>query len=295
MTQFKPLLAATVKDFESLTFPLFASPKYDGIRALVRGGVLVSRNLKPIPNRRVSKNLQDPRYEGLDGELIFGPPTGNDVFQRTSSAVMSQDGPPDIHFYVFDRHDLPGHDFLMRQRTLWKTRALELGRIRFVPQVAIDNVAQLVRYEQDRLTEGYEGIMVRSPNGLYKYGRSTLRDGILAKVKRFTDGEARIYGYVERVHNSNEATTDNLGRTKRSSHKAGKVAMDTLGALMVEDIVTGVQFEVGTGFDDALRAAIWADTKGYAGKIIKYKSFQIGVKDKPRFPVFQGFRHEIDL
>ena len=50
---------------------------------------------------------------------------------------------------------------------------------------------------------------------------------------------------------------------------------------------------VGTGFDAADRAEFWE--QDMRGKIVKYKSFSIGVKDKPRFPSFLGLRSEIDL
>jgi DNA ligase-1 len=58
---------------------------------------------------------------------------------------------------------------------------------------------------------------------------------------------------------------------------------------------TGVEFEVGTGFDDGLRLAIWKNKDYYGKKIVKYKFFPTGSKDKPRFPVFLGFRDAIDI
>ena len=73
------------------------------------------------------------------------------------------------------------------------------------------------------------------------------------------------------------------------------VGKDTLGAVSVRDIVSGVEFEIGSGFDDAIRAEIWADKDNYIGKILRYKYFPVGSKDRPRFPVFQGFRDPIDL
>jgi DNA ligase-1 len=32
-----------------------------------------------------------------------------------------------------------------------------------------------------------------------------------------------------------------------------------------------------------------------AGKIAKYKHFEVGVKEAPRFPVFLGFRNPLDM
>jgi DNA ligase-1 len=148
-------------------------------------------------------------------------------------------------------------------------------------------------YETNHLLAGYEGVMGRSLHGTYKQGRSTLREGFLWKLKRFTDGEAKIVGFDEQLHNANEATKDELGRTKRSSHKANKIGKDTLGALKVVDCATGIDFDIGTGFDDNERAAIWADRAGWLGKTVKYKSLAIGVKERPRHPVYLGLRTDI--
>jgi DNA ligase-1 len=94
------------------------------------------------------------------------------------------------------------------------------------------------------------------------------------------------------MHNDNEKTVDALGRAKRSSHKANKHADGTLGALHVVDVRSGVHFDLRTGFDDSLRAEIWANRKRYLGKLVKYKYFPSGSKEKPRFPVFLGFRED---
>ncbi len=68
-----------------------------------------------------------------------------------------------------------------------------------------------------------------------------------------------------------------------------------MGSLKVRDVKTGVVFEIGTGFDQALRDLFWDRRGDYPGHIVKYKHFAGGSKDKPRFPVFLGFRDEGDM
>ncbi len=169
-------------------------------------------------------------------------------------------------------------------------------------QVAPKDADKLDAYEARQLEKGYEGLILRSPDSPYKYGRSTVKEGYLLKVKRFTDGEAEVIGFEERMHNGNEATTDELGRTKRSSHAEGKTGRGDLGAFLVRDLKSGVEFSVGTGFTDEQRKDIWLQiqnpvpgTPDILGSIIKYKSFLIGVKDAPRFPVFLAFRNPDDM
>ena len=91
----------------------------------------------------------------------------------------------------------------------------------------------------------------------------------------------------------NEKEVDERGYTKRSSHKDNKVASGVMGALVVKDLVTGVEFEIGTGFTAVDREALWLASP--VGKIVKYKFFPVGVKDKPRHPVFLGFRGVEDM
>ena len=57
--------------------------------------------------------------------------------------------------------------------------------------------------------------------------------------------------------------------------------------------MTGVEFEIGTGFTAAEREALWLAPP--IGKIVKYKFFPVGVKDRPRHPVFLGFREAEDM
>ena len=101
MIDFRPMLAATAPDMTKLKFPLYASPKLDVVRCVIRDGVAVSRSLKPIPNEHVQRALS-ALPDGLDGELIASSATGRNVFTARQSAVMRKAGQPDFTFHVFD-------------------------------------------------------------------------------------------------------------------------------------------------------------------------------------------------
>lgn len=290
----KPMLAAKIDDASKLTYPLLASPKLDGIRAIVYKGKLVSRNLKPIPNKFIQNALPWKQLEGIDGELIIGDPKAEDCFRKTTSGVMSEDGEPDFVFWLFDKYDCEKFDYryaLVKQ----VVKHMKSKRLKAVGHITVRNAEELAAYEEVALEEGYEGVMLRHPLGLYKQGRSTFKEGHLMKLKRFADSEAKIIRVDELEHNNNELTKDNLGRAKRSSHKAGKVGGGVMGALGVQDIKTGVKFDIGAGFKADERERLWKDRKTIIGHIIKYKYFPTGSKDKPRFPVFLGFRSKLDM
>lgn len=287
----KPMLASPAGPI--IPYPMLLSPKLDGIRCLIIDGVAVGRSLKPIPNKHAQRLFGRPELNGLDGELIVGSPTAKDVFQQTSSGVMSIEGEPEVMFHVFD-------DFMETggfQRRL-HTAHRRIKKQKFcepVPHDQILNEDQLAEWEQDYLAMGYEGVMLRHPDGPYKHGRSTAKEAWLLKVKRFEDGEARIIGFRALMHNANEAKRNELGYLERPSHKAGKVSKQTLGALIVKDLKTGVEFDIGTGFTADQRQLLWSVGDNLIGRIVKYKSQPTGVKEKPRFPVFLGFRDAVDM
>lgn len=293
----KPMLAAA-SNGEELTYPVLVSPKLDGVRAIIIDGVVMSRSLKPIPNKYVQSLFGNNRLNGFDGELIVGPPTAKDVFQKTQSSVMKHDGNPPAHFCVFDNfHD--SSMFNHRHKSLCaavKNLPRNISNnVSIVPHHMVNDVHELVKFESEFLKDGYEGLMVRSVDGPYKHGRSTVREGYLLKVKRFEDSEAVITGMSPLMHNNNEQIKNELGHSVRSSKKEGKVKTNMLGSLKVRDITTGVEFEIGTGFTEMDRIEFYATGKSMIGRVIKYKSQKVGVKDKPRFPVFLGFRNLIDL
>ncbi len=300
---FKPMLAGTCEDITKLTYPLIASPKLDGIRCTIQDGVVLSRNLKPIPSDLVQQMFGIEDLEGIDGELVYGDPTAEDCFNKTTSAVMRKDFPDlfvgeSLVLYVFDKlSELPCLNQMVFTDRLADAHQITCAtnQTLLVPHHIIQGHEELAEYEAHHLDLGYEGVMVRSQDGPYKHGRSTVNQGYLLKIKQFVDNEAEVIGYEEQMHNNNEATKDELGHTKRSHEKAGMVPTGVLGALRVRDVTTGVEFNVGSGFKAEERAALWADKESLIGKFITYKSFPIGVLNKPRFPVYKGFRDPIDF
>lgn len=300
----KPMLAAPVKDLTNLHYPVFTSPKYDGIRAIVLNGVVLSRSLKPIPNAWVQQLFGRKELNGLDGELIVGSSTAPDVFNATSSGVMSRTGTPDVRFFVFDSVLAPDNPFNERfqavRMQVAKYTERTNTRVWLVDHTICYDVSDVEQQEIFVLSEGYEGLMIRALHGPYKFGRSSLKEGYLLKLKRFEDGEAKILGMTELMHNANEVQVNALGENERSHKKAGMVGKGLMGSLLVEDLKTGVQFEIGTGFTATQRGWFWNYWKSGAGgvlkgTIIKYKFQAVGVKDKPRFPVYLGIRDRKDI
>lgn len=292
----RPLLACKVpKNLNDLPFPIYASVKLDGIRCIIKDGVAYSRTLKPIPNAYVQSILGRPEYDGLDGELIVGLPNMQNCMRVTTSGVMSVNGKPNFTYYVFDIWDRPTAIY---QEALELVNTAKHYRIIPVPQLLCWDAAQVETCELDSLNNGYEGLILRRPDAPYKFGRATIREGYLFKLKRFIQEEAIIIGYEPLQHNENEVEINALGYTQRSSAQGNKVDLFALGALIVRGTFNGdanVVFKIGTGFTMTEREALWQIRDQLKGKIVSYKFFPTGSKDRPRHPVFVSFRDPEDM
>jgi len=293
----QPLLASTAKekDFPNIKYPVIGTPKLDGIRCLIVNGKAVSRNFKEIPNKYVARILPTIAKEGMDGELVL---KGDKPFNEVSSAIMRFEGEPDFEYQVFDwvtsSPDEPYVNRIAKLKDCVKT--INNDKLKFVDTFDIGNERELQLAEAAVVELGYEGLMIRSPNGKYKFGRSSFKEGILLKIKRFEDSEAIITGFEEKRSNQNEAEINVFGYTERCSKKEGIVLVNTLGAIYVTDTKNAEwKFKLGTGFNDEMRKEIWTNREKYLGKVVKYKYQPSGGKDLPRFPVFLGFRHENDV
>lgn len=289
MKPFKPMLAVACEDVTTIKYPVLLSEKLDGCRASIHNGVVMSRSMKPIPSKTVQEKFGKAEYEGYDGEIVYGDINASDVFNKSTRACMSVDLPEDfgaeqVRFYVFDKIGSEGYS------DRYNSIVEDIGNgVLKLPQQLVTNAEDLTRITNEMLSHGAEGSMVRAIHGPYKQGRSTLKEGYLLKVKTFSDAECRVIGFEEKMHNANEATVGELGQTKRSSHKANMVPTGVLGSLQVVDVETGVEFNIGTGFTDEMRESIWKNRDSWMGKLVKYKSFKVGVVKLPRFPVFVEF------
>ena len=296
----RPLLACNAPaNLNSLPYPLLASVKLDGIRCIIKDGVAYSRTLKPIRNHYIQSLLGQPDLNGLDGELIVGDPNASDCMRKTNSGVMSFEGEPDFTYYVFDIWNRPGvqykEAYLALTGRMW---GINKPYVQPLSQRKCNNAAEVESHELSALDDGYEGLILRRPDGAYKYGRSTVKEGFLYKLKRYHQNEAVVIGVESLRHNDNEPETNALGYTQRSSAQVGKIDLPLLGTLVVYGKFgeySSVAFNIGTGFTMAEREALWQNRAELIGKTVTYKFFPTGSKDRPRHPTFIAFRDVEDM
>lgn len=297
MKQIKPLLSCEMP-LDKVNFPIYVSTKLDGIRALVIDGVVYSRSLKPIRNKHVQKLFGKPEYNGFDGELICGDIYAKDVFQKTTSGVMSEDGEPDVTYYVFDIFTHNTETYKERLYTLNDKLVLDqFPNIVATQQFYIQTKEELTELLSKEKVKGGEGLIGRNPNGKYKFGRSTPKEQLSVKFKFFVDSEFEIVAVHEQMENTNTLEKDELGYAKRSTAKEGMVGKDTFGSFTCVT-TDGKHFNVGTGvgLTQELRQSIWNNKENYIGKLAKVKYMDVGSKDGiPRLPILLGFRDKDDI
>lgn len=293
---FKPMLSCEVP-LDKLKFPMYCSTKLDGIRAIVVDGIVYSRSLKPIRNKYVQHLFGKEEYNGFDGELIVGDVYAKDVFQKTTSGVMSEEGTPDVKFYVFDDFSEP--EFTYKERLYNLTdRVIDKDHQRYVvllPQRYVESIEHVQKYLDRESTKGGEGLILRSIDGKYKYGRSTPKEQLSVKLKFFESEEFEVVGFTERMHNSNEQTRDNLGYAERSSSKEGMIPMSTLGSLVLKYNDTTFSCGVGVGLTEELRKFIWENKEKYLGSLASIRFMSVGMDKLPRIPTLVGFRDLEDI
>lgn len=311
----KPLLA-TKADYGKIQYPVLATPKLDGIRCLMVDGVAMSRSMKPIPNDYVRKQLEG--LHGLDGELMV-----NGDFNEVQSGIMKKSGEPDFTYHVFDSFTEEGGYKERIDNLLWSDD--NINCLVLMP-IVIHTEAKLDAYLEKCLADGYEGVMIRDPNGKYKHGRSTVKEGILLKIKKFFDDEAILVDVIEKMHNANDLDQDEFGYAKRRSCKENLVPCGTAGSLVLnwkkpkgalfispntalpeiirqkeeyhakpdyEDIEFRVGF--GPGITDAIKQDIWDRREELTGEITKFSYQELSKDGVPRFGKMLEFRHEDDL
>lgn len=296
-------MKATDAEQEKLWYPQIAMPKIDGVRSLNEDGQLYGRSLKQHANRYVTKTFSLPEFDGFDGEMAAASSTHPNLVSLTSSALSTVEGEPFIIWWLFDYidHNTISMPYLKRLEFL-ETIFQELTEhalfynLQLVPWKMVHNEAELLAAEKEWLEEGYEGVILRDPEGKHKQGTSTVKEGGFLRIKRFVVEEALIYGYEEAEANNNVAETNELGYTKRSSHKANKVGKGQIGNLLGIDLKTGILIKIGPGkLKHEERAHLFANPHEIVGHVAKYKHFPKGVKDKPRFPTFESKRALSDL
>lgn len=307
MRFWRPMLAGTypVEEIDQIPLPALVSIKRDGIRAQaarpigIKKTYLYSRKGILIPNNHIQKwaaNLAP----GLEGELMIWEDESSEKFaqyEKIESGVMSMGGKPDFVFLCFDYLRNVGDRWLPKKKRLANLQKYVDGlkdewasRLHVIKHELTRSHKDIEAWLDFEIDNGGEGLMVADPNGTYKFGRSTgsIHDRGLMKLKPWYDDEALAQEFSPLQKNGNALLRDEHGLAKRSSHKAGKTTLNTLGTIHAWSKRFG-HFDVGSGFTSLQRQQIWTNKKKHFFRPFTFKYRGITKDGKPRHPIFHRF------
>lgn len=224
---------------------LMGSVKLDGYRCLVRDGKLYSSGGLPILG---AEHIQSAihGFGDFDGEIMIP----NMEFNMSGGKIRSHSVTPDAKLFVFDCINAPNLPFNARYYQLlnigeeqgWSTSLAKPSTITVVRHRTFTNLVEMKQICGKALYAGYEGLVLKDPNGVYERKRSKA----WLKVKQVLDEDCPIIGFFE-----GEGKYENM-----------------LGGVIVRR-KNGYESKVGGGFSDTLRSYIWNHQREFLGKHIE--------------------------
>jgi len=319
-------------DFGDVVYPKFGSIKFDGVYSFVRDNKLLGRSLKPLKNKWITEQLSHPEFNGMVFETLNARMDGKDGLQLNRQDLYNNsnsctgtinkedwdvilvlfdyvkdctgeylENPYDVRMehlntlltqmdertYITEHVicGIPYHEYMIRGITVLIPMPYELNDAEEARQLYESIVA-----------EGHEGLILRCPMGIFKCGRATKKSQEMIRFKPSGDSEIIVTRMEEMMENQNEAKTNELGYTERSSHQENKVPLGMVGALIGLDINSGIEVKIGAGkLTHEQRKEVWENRGDYIGRLAKYKFMDSGQKDLPRHPRWVGWRELTDV
>jgi len=312
LSAFRPMLACTIKDLDALKFPLYVQPKIDGVRCIILNGKALTRALKPIANK-YTRQMLEKAFNDLtfDGELVaynpdelYPSPINAASRRNTSSAINSIQGLPRLTYYIFDSPENPHRSFKTR---LDQAREQLAGRlenyyftdalfnVRILTPSLVETKQSLLDHYARYLNAGYEGLIARAPKSLYKFGRSTMREGYLLRLKQIETETGTIVDIIQKRTNNNPQTYNELGYATRSSAQENQTLINAVGAFVVQADGWNEEFKVGTGLTELQAKLFWKARRTLIGQKLKFSYMPVGSFERPNSPVFKGLIIQEDV
>lgn len=299
--KFKPMLLSN-DDYklEDLDYTnMIISPKMDGVRAEVTSDGLYNRSLKKIRNVKLQEYFKEvwsmlPEDTIIEAEIYLHGMNVSDISGICNS--KDKDIPEGFTLYVFDIHV---NNYPMKK----EERMLSVDSIiyQFIssPKIVVidtvdvtDEIDAREQYEF-YLSQGYEGAVMFDTTKDYKYGRVTIKEHIGYKMKPHKELDLKIIDVEERMENTNESLTNELGRAYKRNTVGNKQATGIAATFICKYKETTTKVTI-TG-DESFRREIWNNRNKYIGKIAVVKSMDYGEKDKLRHPRLLRIKESVEL
>ena len=300
---------------ETLKYPVGVQVKIDGVRALNINGTLTGRSLDPFKGFGITEYWSKPEFQYLDGEMTLGADAASSerLCSLTTGALGAFKGVTsmaDVYLHCFDWLAEPNLPYFQRyERLKAYVEKLDHPRVHLVPLHIANNREELDALIARFFDEGYEGAIIRNLDAPAKEGRPSKVKQELVRVKGWMDSEMLVTGFTEGQTNTNEAKTNTLGRTERSSAKDGMVPNGMVGSIhgtMIGDcfhpitgeklFADGLPITIGTGtMTDAELLDYFKHPEKLVGHPVKFKHLAHGTKTLPRMGQYLSHRLHQDM
>jgi len=250
--------------------------KLDGTRCLAmwQGSqvVLLSRQGKIYNVPHISEALQNilGKDDVFDGELyVHGTPLQTIVSMVKKYTEASKV----VEYHIYDMPTVNGQEDLacgLRLRELTKVaNAAQDSCVKFVKNFIIawdGHHATPQEFEQFCVDQGYEGAILRDPEGLYEWG---FRSKSLLKLKSFQDSEFTVISVGE-----------------------GRGKMEGRAVFRCKNDINDLEFDVAPKATMAQRKAYFDNASDFIGKPYTVRWFDRTNDGLPRFPVGIAFQED---
>ena len=262
-----PMLAHRYNEKKGdIKFPCFVQPKLDGVRCVVVGNKLYSRNgnrFPVLPHIENELKLYNKNNLILDGELFTDDINFEKIVGLVKKYKKSEEDEKNslkIYLNVFDYIDskLPFNKRLINLNQFFEKNK----NMKYIKQVKTEECPQEKNIEEflEKYTkEKYEGLIIRNKSGLYEENTRSVH---LQKLKKFIDEEFEIIDY----------TTPDQGK------EVGCV-------IWICKTKEGKQFSVRPSGNYQERKKLFREAKKYIGKMLTVRYQELTNGHVPRFPV----------
>ena len=294
---------------EKMSFPLIASNKLDGCRMLFNRGHLQTRSGKPVVNVRIHekyewlKTLTKTLDICVDGEFYSHELTCREI----TSYFMSHDKELEDHleFWCFDL--IESFDEPYRSRQVKMVEFCERHNIRYPEAFMVKNAGDARECMRWALKDGYEGLILLSPDSTYKQGRITIPSGDGYKLKPYETFDSKIIGVVQATEVDPDApkTINELGYSETSKKQADRIPVEKAAGFKViwqeheykgEGVheIVGQELVVTLAMTDQEKEEVWRNREEYIGRTVEWQGMKVGMKDVPRHPTYVRMRPDKD-
>ena len=289
----RPMLANTFsfEDYEKkgsrafkISFPAYVQRKYDGIRCIsyIKNNEVILESRKGIPfeNFELLKEQLTYLFKKLpknfyfDGELYtdkldFEVVSGLIRLSKKKANASDLEAINKIEYHIYDFVDLDQltmkyedrYNFLFKftKDNFNKNTNLCVP----VETITVKKLEDVKTYHNKFVQEGYEGLMVRDPNGPYEVNK---RSKYLQKYKEFMEEEFKIVGFHDGSGDEKEAVIwDCITKDNKTFAVRPKGTFET-------------------------RKKLYKEANKYIGKLLTVIFQEYSSDNVPRFPVGKAIR-----